>query len=74
MASQTTTNSKTDSHATDRRTTAATNAALGKKGCSYCRQFKPSDQVRVVRTRMGVYRAICDACQQGRRDRTGPPR
>lgn len=41
------------------------------RGCSYCRCFKPSDQVRVVRTRFGVPRAICDTCQMGRRKGNG---
>lgn len=43
-----------------------TNRAPAPRGCSYCRCFKPFDQVRVVRTRFGVPRAICDACQQAR--------
>ena len=37
-------------------TTAARSPA--QKGCSYCRCFKPIDQVRVVRTRFGVPRVI----------------
>jgi hypothetical protein len=42
--------------------------SLAQKGCSYCRCFKPVDQVRTVRTRLGVPRAICDTCQKARRD------
>lgn len=41
------------------------------KGCSYCRCFKPIDQVRSIRTRLGVLRAICDTCQKGRRNGKG---
>ena len=47
-------------------TPTATNRAPTSRGCSYCRCFKPVDQVRVIRTRLGVHRAICDTCQQGR--------
>jgi hypothetical protein len=47
--------------------TSAVNLALGVRGCSYCRLFKPFDQVRMVRTRLGVVRAICDTCQRDRR-------
>jgi hypothetical protein len=48
--------------------TAVTNRVLGERGCSYCRKFKPFDQVRIVRTRFGVARTICDACQTLRRN------
>lgn len=47
--------------------TSAVNASLKERGCSYCRLFKPPEQVRMVRTRLGVLRAICDTCQTDRR-------
>ena len=53
------------------KTTLATNRALNQKGCSYCRLFKPFDQVRTIRTRLGVQRAICDTCQKARRSGIG---
>jgi hypothetical protein len=52
---------------TAEKLTAAVNQSLGERGCSYCRLFKPFDQVRTVRTRLGVPRAICDTCQQNRK-------
>lgn len=52
--------------------TAVTNRLLGERGCSYCRKFKPIDQVRVVRSRLGVARTICDACQILRKPKSHP--
>lgn len=45
----------------------ASTSTLAQKGCSYCRCFKPVDQVRTVRTRLGVLRSICDTCLKARR-------
>lgn len=52
----------------------AINRALDEQGCSYCRKFKPADQVRTVRNRLSGRRMfICDACDERRRASKAKP-
>ena len=50
--------------------TETVNKALGTLGCSYCRKYKPADQVRRKRTKLGLVKLICTSCDQARQ----PPR
>jgi hypothetical protein len=51
--------------------TETVNKELGQQGCSYCRKYRPADQVRKKRTRLGVIKWICLHCEDGRQTRKG---
>ena len=51
--------------------TSTVNKALGQLGCSYCRSYKPADQVSKRRSLGGTIKNICDTCRLGRKERKG---
>lgn len=55
---------------TAEKVTETVNRALDEQGCSYCRKYKPADQVRKVRAKItGRTLYICDCCRLDRANR-----